>query len=392
MVLGETYAFTCNHAVSDINISVDSAYIELSDTSFKALKEGTVTAVITLKEDTSKTVSININIYEAITFELATEMNALESYAYTSNYEYSELSFSYDNTYLEVVDGSIKALKEGSTKLDVKLAACNSIHKEINITINKEKEPYPIGLDIVTVEKNTYALSDTFNPNITVNVRYSDMSTKDVTSLVNINSAKYDNTKDGTYEIIVTYTEKYEGKDILVKSFYFAIVGTGHSEEGGGESEKKQFGDGTYKFTGTVDLASYQTSQNIAEGVIFADGYFTIGGTGSKRANSSSIYAIELPKEEGAWIEFDVTGSASVTIVCSSTGSKNTSAIALFDSENSLVSNGENVTTVYGTDSTTITYTLTTGTYRILSQKGTTYSNRGVRIIELTVVQTGGTK
>lgn len=258
----------------------------------------------------------------------------------------------------------------------------------IDETDDEPLDPYPIGLNIENY-KVTYAINEEFNSTIgKVEAIYSDETTKDVTSLITVDSKKFDKTKDGTYEIIITFEENLNKKTYVVKSFYFAIVGTGQGSGGGneGNDEQKVFGPGTYIFDGSVDLISYEQGGTISVGTKFADGYFVMKGVASKRANATA-YAIELVKAEGSWIEFEVNTTATVTIVCSSTGSNNTSVIAVFDDESQLVNNNESITTITGTTQVSITYTLTTGTYRILSQANTSYSTRGVRVYKVTVIQ-----
>ena len=236
----------------------------------------------------------------------------------------------------------------------------------------------------------TYALNQDIDTSfVKAFAHYSDNTTKDVTTSVTIDSSKYNKAVDGTYEIIVSYTE---GK-VTAKSFFLAKVGEGSTNGGnqGGEGNEDVFGAGTYEFNAAVDLQDVAQGGGIATGTKFANGFFELavpaGGAGTfKRANSST-FALELPKAETGWIEFEVTGTATVTIVVSSTGGSNDSSIAVYDEESSLVANNEGITIVSGTTQVTITYTLTTGTYRILSQAGTTNSNRGVRVYSVKVVQ-----
>jgi hypothetical protein len=254
--------------------------------------------------------------------------------------------------------------------------------------INEETEPYPIGLNIGTY-KAAYAINEAFDGTIgKAEALYSDETLKDVTASVVIDSSRFDNTKDGTYEIIISFAEDLNNKTYVVKSFFLAVVGTGQNTGGGpgDDEEQKVFGPGTYTFDGSLDLVTYEQGGAISPETKFADGFFVMKGAPSKRANATA-YAIELVKAEGSWIEFEVNISAKVTIICSSTGSSNTSAVALFNDENQLVTNNEAVTTVMGTTKVTITYTLPTGTYRILSQANTSYSTRGVRVYKVTVIQ-----
>ena len=268
-------------------------------------------------------------------------------------------------------------------------------------TDDPDPKPNPVvqldGLDIYDQNDTfiggqiiSYALNQDIDTSIVkAFAHYSDNTTKDVTSSVTIDSSKYNKAQDGTYEIIVSYTE---GK-ITAKSFFLAKVGEGTISGGdqGGDGDGDVFGSGTYEFNAAVDLQDVAQGGGIATGSKYANGFFELAvpasGAGSfKRANSST-FALELPKAETGWIQFEVTGTATVTIVVSSTGGSNDSSIAVYDEESSLVQNNEGVTIVSGTNQVTITYTLTTGTYRILSQAGTTNSNRGVRVYSIKVVQ-----
>jgi hypothetical protein len=71
--------------------------------------------------------------------------------------------------------------------------------------IDEETDPYPIGLNIGTY-KVTYAINEAFNGTIgKAEALYSDETLKDVTTSVVIDSSRFDNTKDGTYEIIISF-------------------------------------------------------------------------------------------------------------------------------------------------------------------------------------------
>ena len=254
-----------------------------------------------------------------------------------------------------------------------------------------------VGLDIYDQSDNilggqivNYAVNEDIDTSIVkAFAHYVDNTTTDVTESVTIDASRYNKAVEGTYEIIVSYTED----NVTVKSFFLAAVGSGENPGGpgdGGEIEDV-FGPGTYEFNAAIDLQDLIQNGAIAVGTKYAGGYFELQvpgeGAGSfKRANSST-FALELPKAEGGWIEFEVTGTATVTLVVSSTGGSNDSSIAIYDEESSLVQNNEGITIVSGTTQTTITYTLQTGTYRILSQAGTTNSNRGVRVYSVKVIQ-----
>jgi len=239
-----------------------------------------------------------------------------------------------------------------------------------------------IGLDL-SLESISLELGQEINlSDIKAFAHYDDNTTKDVTTECVIDTSRYNKDKDGTYPIVVSYTQNNK----LVENFLFAVVGTGINVDDGQDDEGKIFGPGTYELLAALALQNYDKGQEVMENSSYADGFFRIKGKLAKRANSDS-FAFELPKEEGAWIEFEVTGTAVVTVVVSSTGGANKSAFAIFDSENSVIDNNESITIVEGTTETTLTYTLTTGKYRILSQAGTTHSTRGVRVYSVKVVQ-----
>lgn len=242
---------------------------------------------------------------------------------------------------------------------------------------------YPVGLNISGF-KEIYAVGEQLDTSgLIATLQYADGKTKDVSTEVEVNSNKYNKDADGTYEIIISYSKE----NYTVKNFFLAVVGTGASSGGNqGDGDDKNFGPGTYELLAEVALQDYSQSMAVAANTQYCEGFFTIEGNGVKRANASA-FAFELPKAESAWIEFEVTGTATVTLVVSSTGSSNTSAIAIYDSESSVVVNNENITAVEGTTQVTLTYTLPTGTYRILSQAGTTHSTRGVRVYSVKVVQ-----
>lgn len=240
-----------------------------------------------------------------------------------------------------------------------------------------------IGLD-VTAGTQKYELNSNLDTSaLKAYAVYASGEKEEVTSDVTINQSKYNKAKDGTYEIIISYQKN----DVTVYSFFFAVVGTGTSSgSGSGDGGDKNFGAGTYTFNASTDINTFAQDEVIKTNTEFAGGYFVVKGSGAKRSNSTT-YSIELSKAGSSWIEFYVTGTATVTIVCSSTNASNTSAIAIFDSENSIVNNNESLTSVTNVTQTTITYTLTTGTYKILSQANTDYSSRGVRIYSFTVIQ-----
>ena len=135
-----------------------------------------------------------------------------------------------------------------------------------------------------------------------------------------------------------------------------------------------------------VDTGSTADKGAVAEGTTFADGFFTVVGTVTQRYQESKggVYAIEIGKNLTGGIEFTLTGQGDVTIVVSSTGGSNTSAVAIID-----VATGE---AVLASDvSTTATTELSVkglkpGTYRIVSPESD--YNRGYRLMTIDVVET----
>ena len=240
-----------------------------------------------------------------------------------------------------------------------------------------------IGLDI-SGYVSEYEIGEELNiSDLKAFAHYEDNTTKDVTEAIEIDTSKYNKEKDGTYEIIISYLEN----NVLAKSFFLATVGTGVNDDGNqGGNDEKVFGPGVYTLDMAVVLQDYVTDQPVYDNTSFVDGFYVLKGMNAKRANSSQ-FSLFLEKEETSWIEFDVNGTATVTIKVSSTGGTNTSVVAIYDSENSLVANNEGITDIYGTTETVITYTLTTGYYRLLSPAGMTNSTRGIRVYSIVVDQ-----
>ena len=132
-------------------------------------------------------------------------------------------------------------------------------------------------------------------------------------------------------------------------------------------------GSRTYLFeTNTVVIYNEDGTQNATDKAEipasnYVYGYFTIGGTVTQRVKEGSVYCIELGKEDKGYIEFTVSGTASVEILFHSTSKDNTSWIGLRDADGNLVANNENVDRVVGTgDGLLVTYNLKAGTYRVV--------------------------
>ena len=142
--------------------------------------------------------------------------------------------------------------------------------------------------------------------------------------------------------------------------------------------------DGEYTFV-PGDLTAAADQEVIVEGTVLAN-YFKSIGTVKKRINTSTgaVTSIEVGSKGSGALQFTVAGTADVVIGMSSTGSSNTSAVSLVDASGNAVANKEGITTVTGTSATTMTYSLSAGTYRILSPANDAY-NRGARILSVNV-------
>ncbi len=113
----------------------------------------------------------------------------------------------------------------------------------------------------------------------------------------------------------------------------------------------------------------------------------------TKRANTAQP-SLEIAKKDGSAISFTVAAGANVTLLVSSTGSKNSSNISLVDANNAKIdsSNGlGSLITVEGSEITVITYTnLKAGTYSIVAPSDGEFSaKRGVRLYLVSVLQPG---
>lgn len=145
-----------------------------------------------------------------------------------------------------------------------------------------------------------------------------------------------------------------------------------------------------YAFDSTkIPAAGVADKDPIAEGTTYAD-YFKVVGTVTQRVDAEKVTTkyIEVGKALSGAISFTVLGTADATIVMSSTGGSNTSMAGLIDEAGNLIANAEGITTVTGTDKTTMTYTgLPAGTYRIVSPENPELS-RNARVHSVLVAQT----
>ncbi len=140
---------------------------------------------------------------------------------------------------------------------------------------------------------------------------------------------------------------------------------------------------GTYVFDPDTQVTLGADKDAIAAGTTYTDGFFTVEGTVTQRVKSDAVYCVELAKKNGGAISFTLTGTADVTVVFSSTGSSNTSAVALLDGSGNQLTNEEGITTVTGTGDTTLTYKgLSAGTYKASCPE----TARNARLHRITVV------
>ncbi len=169
---------------------------------------------------------------------------------------------------------------------------------------------------------------------------------------------------------------------------------TGDGGNGGDNTGGENGGTTTGPITGTYtfnasDVAYGSDKEIISNGTTYADGFFTIEGTVTKRIDSNAdvVKSIELAKKGGGAVVFTIGADANVTIVVSSTGDSNTSTFAIVDENGNAVANNEGADTVYGSANGkfTATYNLTAGTYKIVSPANSKY-DRGVRLYSAEVV------
>ncbi len=143
----------------------------------------------------------------------------------------------------------------------------------------------------------------------------------------------------------------------------------------------------TYVFDATtVDATGVEDKAEIAEGTMYADGYFkTIGKVTQRLTGEGTTKALEIAKNLTGAMQFTTNGTANVTLVTSSTGGSNTSEVALIDANGAVVANNEGLTQVSTTAETTFTYTgLPAGTYQVVSPENADL-NRGFRLMRITV-------
>ena len=138
-------------------------------------------------------------------------------------------------------------------------------------------------------------------------------------------------------------------------------------------------------FNSLTDVTPGADKDVIPEGTVYG-GFFTVVGTMTQRFSESKggVYAVEIAKNGTGALEFTIEGEGKVTIVVSSTGGSNTSAVAIIN-----VATGEAVLSaeVTGTSPTELVVEgLKPGTYQIVSPQSD--YNRGFRLMTVDVVET----
>ena len=161
--------------------------------------------------------------------------------------------------------------------------------------------------------------------------------------------------------------------EVLVEQV--TINATGHSFVDGtcsacGEADPNYNGPKTHEWNfGLVDGSAAKDKTYIADGTTYDNGYFTIVGEVYYRYKDGAIYCVEVEKDGRGAIQFTVTGTATVEVMFSSTGSTNTSWVGIIDADGNIVANNEGANTVTGANDgkTVFTYTLSAGTYKVVS-------------------------
>ncbi len=141
---------------------------------------------------------------------------------------------------------------------------------------------------------------------------------------------------------------------------------------------------GTYEFN-AAELTAAADKETIAAGTAFASGYITTFGELTKRTSGEKVKSVEVGKSAGSGFSFTVSGKAEVSFTASSTGGSNTSRVGILNGTGELVADksGKTYTDITGTSAQEVAYTLSAGTYRIVSPESE--YNRGARIYTISI-------
>ena len=152
--------------------------------------------------------------------------------------------------------------------------------------------------------------------------------------------------------------------------------------------------DKTVKFDATTLTIAAADKEELTQAEV--DSYFTVTGVTKRGDVGGAATSVEVPKNATGGFQFTVTGTADVAVEFSSTGSSNTSlcGIVKADATTEIVpeDTGKTEVTGAGGGRTVFNYTgLTAGTYLITSPQGegATDYNRGARVYNITVTETG---
>ncbi len=184
-----------------------------------------------------------------------------------------------------------------------------------------------------------------------------------------------------TVETFLGSWDAFAGKDLTV------VIPTEKVDNKPSQEEEPGGQETEHHFNSLTDVTPGSDKDAISENTTYADGYFTTVGTVTQRYQESKggVYAIEIGKNLSGAIRFTTVGTATVTIVVSSTGGSNTSAVAIYDADGNAVGQ---VYEVSGTSSTQLVFeNLPTGTYSIVSPQSD--YNRGFRLMTIDVVGVG---
>ncbi len=138
-----------------------------------------------------------------------------------------------------------------------------------------------------------------------------------------------------------------------------------------------------------IDSSVTSDKANIPEGSTYGDGYFKVIGSKAtfRYSEKKGQYCIELPSNNKSRIQFTVSGTASVSVFASSTGSGQDSDIALQNESGNFVSDTANATptVVTGTSQTEVKYEkLSAGTYTVMVPT----TVRNTRLYRIVVTET----
>ncbi len=185
-----------------------------------------------------------------------------------------------------------------------------------------------------------------------------------------------------TVETFLGEWDAFAGKDMTV------VIPTDKEDNHPVEEAPSEGQETEHHFNSLTDVTPGADKEPIAAGTAYDDGFFTTVGTVTQRYSDSKggVYAIEIGKNLSGALQFTTTGATTVTMVVSSTGGSNTSAVAIVDAEGNVVGEIHEVSTTSTTE--LVFENLPAGTYRIVSPQSD--YNRGYRLMTVDVVPAEG--